>query len=340
MADTRPHGPRTFGFAPDGSPVMRTAITGGGLSAQIITWGAGLQDVRRAGTPHPLVLGSPDLAAYQGPMRYFGAVVGRVANRIAGGTAMLEGKRLTLDRNEDGRTTLHGGTRGTSQYNWRLDGQDEGACRLSLRLPDGEGGFPGAMDLAATYAIEEVAGGAALTLTLEATTDRPTFCNLASHAYWTLDGGPDLSAHSLRIAAGSYLPVDAARIPVAGPPVPVAGTGFDYRAARPLPGPEPLDHNFCLDVSGEGLHPACALSAGGLALEIETTEPGLQVYDAARMDTGAAATLHGRPYGAHAGLALEPQRWPDAPNRPDFPSVALRPGETYRQRSRFIIRAL
>lgn len=321
--------PQVFGTAPDGAPVQRVVLERAGTRAAVMTWGASLQDFRRAGLAHPLVLGSPDFAAYPGPMRYFGATVGRVANRIAGGRAPLGGRMLTLDRNDGDRNTLHGGYTGCSDVNWVLDGHDDHACRLTRVMPDGEGGFPGTLALTVTYALD---AAGALVIGMEGRTDAPTFCNLAHHGYWTLDGAADLSGHRLAVGAAEYLPVDAASIPQ-GAPHPVADTRFDFRRARPvrLPGDAPLDHNFCL----EGTAPACILSTDSATLTVTTTAPGLQVYDGAGLDTGGAATHHGTPYGPHAGLALEPQGWPDAPNRPDFPGVALMPGDTYRQTTRF-----
>lgn len=324
--------PKTLAAAPDGSAVLRVGIANGGARAWLITWGGSLQDFRAAGARNSLVLGSDDFAAYLGPMRHFGAIVGRVANRIARGRAMLDGTVLTLDRNEGGRTTLHGGAAGSSVCNWRLEGYDATSCRMSLRLPHGQGGFPGTLDIVATYSVD---AAGALDLQLEGRTDRPTFCNLASHGYWTLDGAADLGGHRLQIAADRYIPVDAEKIPL-GAPAPVAGTPFDFRASRSVSGG--LDHCFCLGDSARGMRSACTLGAADLELALSTTAPGLQVYDGAHLSSAPFPGHHGAPYGARAGVALEPQHWPDAPNNPAFPSVLLRPGETYCQRSRFHVR--
>ncbi|WP_417723784.1 aldose epimerase family protein [Salipiger sp.] len=325
----------TFGTAPDGSAVLRARIEGGGMSAAIMTWGASLQDLRMRGVGHPLVLGAPDLAPYLTVMRHFGAIAGPVANRIAGGRAPLDGQILQFDRNERDRTTLHGGAQGTSRSNWTLDEAGSDRCRLSIRLPDAWCGFPGPMEIAATYRLDPEG---ALVLELEASTAAPTFCNLAHHSYWCLDGSGSIDSHRLTIPAESYLPVDADLIPQGGP-VPVAGTRFDFRAPRAVtaPGEAGVDHNFCLR-DATGLRTACVLTGVGLCLTVTTTEPGLQVYDGSGMNTGSVAGLGGHPYGPRAGIALEPQRWPDAPNRPDFPSVRLDPGQVYRQVSRFHVR--
>lgn len=316
-----------FGTAPDGSAVHTVAIEGGGLSVRLITWGATVQDVRLAGIRHPLVLGSEDFAAYLGPMTYFGAIVGRVANRIAKGRAVLDDRELMLDRNEDGVTTLHGGQDGCASVNWRLDGYDAKSCRMSVCLPDGQAGFPGNLDIVAEF---RTPGEGALEIELSATTDAATFCNLAHHGYWCLDGRADLRGHRLTVHADSYLLVDAERIPT-GEQRDVSGSAFDFRkAASPVlrPGSD-LDHNFCLE--GEGLRAAALLETDNIALEILTTEPGLQVYNGGRLDTSPFVGLGGDVYGPFAGIALEPQGWPDAPNNPDAPSVRLDAGGKYQQ---------
>ena len=323
-----------FGTAPDGSPVRRAVLSNGGTTAAVMTWGASLQDFRLAGFDRSLVLGSPEVPPYLGPMRHFGAIVGRVANRIAGGRAVLDGQDLTLERNENGRTTLHGGATGTSVSNWQLDDCDATSCRLSIRVPDGAGGFPGTLDLAALYRLGE---DGALTLEIEGRTDAPTFCNPAHHSYWALT--PRLADLRLRVDAERYLPVDADKIPL-GPPAPVAGTRFDFRTPRRVTGRDdaPLDHNFCL-TQGGGVRFACRLEGGPLRLDIATDAPGVQVYDGAGIDSGDAPTHTGKPYRAHAGVAIEPQGWPDAPNHAEYPQITLRPGETFHQVSRFHVTA-
>jgi aldose 1-epimerase len=317
-----------FGHSPDGARVDRVSISNGGVTARIITWGASLQDFRHDAVPHPLVLGSPSLAPYLTRMLYFGAIAGRVANRIAGGSAMLEGRRLTLERNDKGRSTLHGGSRGSTSVNWTLEDIAPTSCQMSVVLPDGQGGFPGAVTITVVYALNDQG---ALSVDLTARTDAPTFCNLAHHSYWNLDGSADISRHKLWVNADRYLPLDGDQIPLDAP-LAVAGTPFDFR--QPRTPDTRLDHNFCLN-DALGLRPACTFEGGGLRLTVETTEPGLQVYDGFGIDTQGDLGLQGAPYGSRAGLALEPQRWPDAPNHPDFPSILLRPDQTYRQTSVF-----
>ncbi|NDV01284.1 aldose epimerase family protein [Pseudoroseicyclus tamaricis] len=318
-----------FGRAPDGADVERVTIRGGGLEAKIISWGATLQDLRLEGVDHPLVLGSEDLSAYLGTMLYFGALVGRVSNRIDRGEAELDGERVVLDRNEP-FATLHGGPFGAGEKNWRFTHVGEDRVSLTLRMPDGEGGFPGNLDVTAHMAV----GPDGLSLDVEAVTDAPTFCAFAHHTYWNLSGEETIDDHLMTIPAESYHPVDDHQIPL-GPAEPVAGTRFDFRTGRPVhrTGDAVLDHNLC--PAGQGLRHVCALEAGGLRLDITSDMPGLQVYEGVLVDTAPHRGLTGEAYGPRAGLALEPQMYPDSPNQPAYPPVTLRPGETWRQRARF-----
>ena len=330
-----PDRPAGVGTAPDGAPVLRADIAGGGARASVLSWGATLQDLRVDGIGHSVVLGGPDIGAYFGKMRYFGAVVGPLANRVAGGRLEIDGDVHQLDLNERGRTTLHGGTGGFGARNWEITEHADDRVVLGLEHPDGLSGFPGPIRAEVAYSLD---GQGALTIEIAGETGRPTVFGPAFHGYWSLDGAPDLSGHLLRIEADRYLPVDENLIPT-GEPAPVAGTGFDYREPRaPDMG---LDHNFCLaDASApasDTLRPACTLTAGKVRLEVETTEPGLQVYTGRKIATDPHPGHGGAPYGANAGIAIEPQFWPDAPNHPGYPSPVLRPGETYRQVSRFAV---
>lgn len=335
MDDRSPFAP---GVAPtgavlDGRPVERITISNGRLTAVVLTRGAILQDLRLAGVPHALTVGSPDVGAYAGALGYFGAIVGPVANRIAGGTAVLDGRRFDFEKNEYGRT-LHSGPPGTHARNWEIDLATPAQVVLTLNLPEGTGGFPGNRAIAARYA---VVAEDTLELRIAATTDAPTWINFASHAYWNLDGTPTLAGHRLQIAADRYLPTDATAL-VTGEIALVDGTPFDFRTPRPIgPGTKPrLDHNFCLADHRRPIAGALTLTgASGLALTVSTTEPGVQVFDAAPIDGGGARDHAGRPIGSFAGLAIEPQGWPDAPNRTDFPSVVLRGGHAYEQVSQF-----
>ena len=326
-ADIRP-----FGSLVDGRAVQAVRLHHGQLSVCVLTLGAIVQDVRLAGAPWPLTLGSDQITAYEGPMQYNGAIVGPVANRIAGAGAPCQGRVLQLEANENGRTSLHGGFSGTHGQIWQIVAASPDSLTLRLSLPDGQGGYPGNRQIEATYALT---GAATLALTLTGTTDRPTLMNLANHSYWTLDGRPTVAGHTLQIAAAAYLPVDDDRIPI-GVVTAVAGTRFDLNSPRQLQQTEDYDHNWCLAPAPRDLSFACRLTGqSGVRLTMATTEPGLQVYDAARLDTAPHLGLSGQPYGRHAGLAIEAQRWPNAPHQPDFPSVALVPGQDYRQLTRW-----
>jgi len=324
---------RRFGILQDGRTVEAVRLKRGELSVTVLTLGAILQEVRLAGAPWSLTLGSDQIAAYdQGPMGYNGAVVGPVANRIAGAKAPLDGRMLGFEANENGVTCLHGGSSGLATQVWQI--ADAGASHLTLRLTlaDGTGGFPGNRVCEAAFVL---GADGDLTLTLRATTDAPTLMNLTNHSYWSLDGKPTTAGHRLRVAAEAYLAVDADRIP-AGAPQKVEGTVFDLRAGRVPDLTEGYDHNWCLATARRPLSFAAEMTGtSGVRMVMETTEPGLQIYDGARMETAPHPGHSGQPYGANAGIALETQGWPDAPNRPDFPSVRLDPGQNHAQVTRW-----
>lgn len=318
-------------WAPDGTPIRRVSFENGGARAYVLTYGATLQALQIEGIAHSVILGSSDPTAYIERMRYFGGIVGPLANRVAAGRLVVDGRARQLDRNENGRTTLHGGAEGFGTRNWEIVETAADRVTLSLQHPDGLCGFPGTIEVMVTYGLDT---RGVLTIEFEGRTGRPTVFGPAFHGYWSLDGKPDLTEHRLCIDADRFLAVDEDMIPT-GEPTPVAGTAFDYR--EPRTPDRALDHNFCLsDRRGQMRH-ACTLEAGDLRLDIETTEPGLQVYTGRKIATAPFAGHSGYPYCANAGIALEPQLWPDAPNHPSYPSPILRPGETYRQVSRFTV---
>ena len=284
------------------------------------------------GIDHALVVGSRDFDTYLGPLKYAGAIVGRVANRIAGGRATLDGRVWQFDRNENGRTTLHGGSSGAGERNWTLREHDRVSCEMAVTLRDGQDGFPGNLAITARYALAE---DGVLTVTLRAGTDAPTFCNLAHHSFWNLDGRPDHSHHILRIPADRYLALDQDNIPQ-GAPMDVVGSRFDFRHGRQIVRPDDagIDHCLCFD-DAQDLRPLCRLEAGGIQLQISSHEPGLQVYDGRHFNAAQIVGHEGQSVGRYAGVALEPQQWPNAPNRPDCPGVRLDPGETYQQTSTY-----
>ncbi|WP_138464679.1 aldose epimerase family protein [Poseidonocella sp. HB161398] len=322
-----------FGRAPCGRAVERIEISGGGLTAAFLTWGATLQDLRLAGTPFPLVLGSDRFAPYLDSLLYSGALVGRFSNRLGGGRFAIDGRTYQTDRNSLGRHTLHGGQEGSGQMLWRIE--DHGPDRLTLVLvvPDGHMGFPGDLEVRAHISLP---GEGTLALSVVANCNRPTPCSFAQHSYFNLDDSAEITGHQLQIHAGHYLPVDTDLIPT-GEIADVTGTRFDFRTARAV-GHSGYDHNFCTSFARGELRPVAELSspASGLHLTVETTEPGLQFYDGAHLDIREG--LNGRLHGSKSGIALEAQAWPDAPNFPGAPETILRPGTPLRQELRYVFR--
>ena len=245
---------------------------------------------------------------------YAGAVCGRYANRIANAQFPLDGRIVKLVANHGGNT-LHGGARGFDKYEWEAR-EDASGVTFTMTSPDGDQGFPGALDAWAHYSLE----GDTLTLALKAQCSAPTVVNLTNHAYWNLAGGGDARGHILQIAADHYLPVDENLIPLDGITA-VAGTDFDFRSPRVIATEK--DHNFCLTGERGKLRPVAMLRdpQSGRRLDFSTTEAGLQLYTAQHFSA---------PLTRYGGVALEAQTWPDAPNNAAFPSAVLRPGETYR----------
>ncbi|MBL8579573.1 MAG: galactose mutarotase [Mesorhizobium sp.] len=324
-----------FGTTADGKPVHRFGITGGGLTAHVMTWGASVQDLRLAGHDAPLVLGFDTFEPYPQYSSYMGAIAGRYANRIANGQFTIDGKTYQADKNFLGKHTLHGGSHSYGKQVWDVASHGVDFVTLSLRDPDGAMGFPGNLDVVCTYRVK---AGGVLSVELTATTDKPTLCNLAHHSYFNLDdgGSGDILGHSMVIPAGAYLPVDDELIPT-GVVQPVDDTAFDFRKPRAVDleeeGEQVLyDHNFCLHSDKGPLRQATWVkgATSGVEMEVWSTEPGVQFYAGAKIERPVPGH-EGRMYKAYAGLALEPQVWPDSPNRAYFPQALLRPDEVYRQ---------
>jgi aldose 1-epimerase len=309
-----------FGTTAAGLAVQAVTLSSGALRVRILTLGAVLQDVRLAGVAHSLTLGSDNVADYEGPMRFHGSLIAPVANRLRDGRAPIAGVEHKFQSSPGHPDALHSGPAGTHLKVWRLDEAAVDKATLSLDLPDGEGGFPGNRQIRATYALQ----GDTLRMEVAAETDKPTLFNAANHSYWNLDASANWQGHRLRIAADHYLPADAAVLPT-GEIAAVAGTAFDFREGRTAgPGNPPLDTCFCLSRGRVALRPVLELTgASGLRMELSTTEPGVQIYDG----SGAARPGHAK----GEGVAIEAQGWPDAPNNPGFPSIALNPGDTYHQ---------
>ncbi|MBD8868832.1 aldose epimerase family protein [Nocardioides donggukensis] len=308
-----------FGSLPDGRPVHRVVVgEPPGPVLHVLDLGATVHRLEVTGPDgvrRNVVLGLPTPEAYLAGSGYVGGTIGRYANRIAGGCFPLAGTQVRVGAHDRGNH-LHGGPDGFDRRLWEVAEVAADRCQLVLHSPDGDQGFPGNLTARARFEVDE----REVRLTLEAETDAPTVVNLTSHAY--LDLGAGVVDHlRLQVAADDYTPVGDTGIPRAGHE-PVAGTRFDVREPTRIGGTV-LDHNLVL--RGSGLRHVATLSAPatGLQVELSTDQPGLQVYTGDQL----AAPLRPR-----AGIALEPQLFPDTPNRPDFPSATLRPGETYRSR--------
>ncbi len=330
-----------FGVGPGGEGVELVTLAHGAITVEILTYGGIVRRVLmpdRHGAVANVVLGRPTLADYlTDNSPYLGALVGRYANRIGGGAFVLDGVRYQLDRNE-GSTTLHGGSRGFESAVWEvLDGAvEDGPPLVRLRhvSPAGEMGFPGTLTTTATYALR---ADGTLAIELDATTDAPTVVSLTSHGYWNLagEGSGTIDGHVLCIHADHHTPIDEALIPT-GTVEPVAWTDLDFRRPSEI-GARPLEANYVLEAAGSGrLAHAADLSApgSGRRLSLWTSAPGLQVYSADKLDGSLGGTT-GTPLVARSGLALEPQSFPDSPNRPRFPSTELYPGDTYHWAAEF-----
>jgi aldose 1-epimerase len=331
-----------WGRAPDGAPIERFELSGArDLRVVLASWGATLVRVLapdRHGTVGDVVLGFDALAGYTGANPYLGGTIGRHANRIAGARFSLHGRVVELGANEPPHH-LHGGFRGFDRRPWRaraFAGPAAAGVVFQRSSPAGEEGYPGRLEVEARYTLTHAGE---LHVEFEARTDAPTVVSMTQHAYWNLrDGGAgDMLDHELEIAADFYTPVDREGIPTGGR-APVAGTALDFRTPRRLRDalherPAGLDHNLALRGGGGALAFAARLRdpASGRALELATTAPGLQLYAGGGLD-GRCVGRGGVAYRRHAGLCLEPQRFPDAPNQPAFASSSLEPGERYLER--------
>ncbi|WP_328890445.1 aldose epimerase family protein [Streptomyces sp. NBC_00316] len=327
-----------------------TLDSGTGVQAEILTYGGILHSLTvpdSTGAAVSVVRSLAGLDDYTGKNPFFGALIGRFANRIAHGRFTLDGTTHEIPANDRGHA-LHGGPDGFHTRMWQATGHttdDTAVVRLTLHSPDGDMGFPGALDVTATYTLD-TAGTLAIDYT--ATTDRATVVNLTNHAYFNLTADGDILGHRLQVDADTYLPVDADGIPQ-GPAADVCGTPFDLTAPHTigeriaLPDGQltlagGFDHCWIVREDGtpETLRRAARLSAPETdrIMEVWTTEPGVQVYTANQLDGSLNGTA-GRRHDRHSALCLETQHLPDSPNRPDYPSTVLRPGETACSRTEF-----
>jgi aldose 1-epimerase len=336
------------GTLADGSAVEVISLTNSqGVSAKILTYGATLQSLSgpdKDGRQADVLLGYDDLKDYVDHPNYFGVTVGRYANRIAGGTFSLDGKTYQLPLN-DKTNTLHGGGKGFDKQVWKVVSIKSGPVAtlvLALTSADGDSGYPGKLDTTVTYTLDEAGN---LGISFDAKTDKPTIVNMTNHAIFNLAGEGSADGalgHLLTIPAKAYTPVDGALIPT-GELKPVEGGVFDFRTPRRVAdgirdGRDPqivagrgYDHNWALD---KGVTKTPQLAArledpvSGRVLEVLTTEPGVQFYAGNFLD-GTLVGKGGHLYRMGDGIALEPQKFPDAPNKPDFVSARVDPGKPY-----------
>jgi aldose 1-epimerase len=331
-----------FGKTPAGVPVhVYTLRNANGMEARILDYGGTIVSLTapdRSGHYADVVLGFDSLEGYLKPNNpYFGAMIGRYGNRIAHGKFELDGVTYKLATN-DGPNTLHGGKVGFDKVVWKVTKSGATQLELSYLSHDGEEGYPGNLQVTALYTLTP---DNTLRLDYTAVTDKATPVNLTQHSYFNLRGHGDILAHVLQIPASRFTPVDSTLIPT-GELRPVAGTPFDFRQPTPigarinasdeqLTNGKGYDHNWALDKPPGQLGVVARVSEPetGRVLEVSSTEPGLQFYsgnflDGSNKGKGAVA------YARRSGLALEPQHFPDSPNHANFPSVILKPGDTYR----------
>jgi aldose 1-epimerase len=323
----------------DQAPVFEVTIASqAGASAKILTWGAVVRDlvVPASNGLQRVVLGLNTIEDYVAYSPSFGAVPGRFANRIANGRFVLDGITYELERKPGQKHTLHGGPHGFGHRIWKLGAYDTSSVELVLESPDGDAGFPGNLTATCVYRLIEPA---TLRVELSAVSDRPTVVNLTQHSYFNLDGSPDILDHELTLFADFYTPADSELIPT-GEIRAVAGTPYDFRGPRTVRDSAltPYDTNFvaALQWDEDGLAQIAAVRSpkNGLTMSLFSTEPGVQFYSAAPLNVPVPG-LNGQKYGAHAGLALEPQAFPDSPNRRHFTNCVLRPEDEYQHVSEF-----
>lgn len=343
---TRPSLTRApFGVTRDGQAVEVFALRNAhGVEARIINYGGTVLSLKvpdREGQFGDVVLGYDTLAEYEKASPYFGCLIGRYGNRIANGRFTLNGRTYQLATN-DGPNHLHGGIKGFDKVVWKVERAEitpEGPqVVLSYLSRDGEEGYPGNLRVTATYTLTR---DNALRLDYRATTDQDTIVNLTQHSYFNLAGHGDILGHIVYIHADRFTPVDATLIPT-GELRPVQGTPFDFRkptaiGARIHQDDEQLrygrgyDHNWVINKKPHelALHARVYEPTTGRVLEVLSTEPGLQFYSGNFLD-GTLRGKYGIVYAHRTGFCMEPQHFPDSPNKPHFPSVVLRPGQEYK----------
>jgi aldose 1-epimerase len=330
----------TFGQTTDGKQVELYTLTNpNGLRARITSYGATLVSLEapdRDGKLADVVLGFDTLDGYLKGHPYLGVIAGRYANRIGKGKFVLNGVEYKLAVN-NGPNHLHGGIKGFDKVLWKLEDikakSDEAFVKLSYLSADGEEGYPGNLACTVTYTLTK---DDELKISYEAKTDKTTIINLTNHAYWNLagQGNGDILNHELMINADKFTPVDNGLIPT-GEIKPVKDSPMDFTKPMAIGSridqvPGGYDHNYVLNSGGGSLALAARVyePTSGRVLEIHTTEPGIQLYTGNFLD-GSLTGKSGKVYKKHYGFCLETQHFPDSPNKPDFPSVVLKPSQKY-----------
>lgn len=338
-----------FGTMPDGAAVdVYTLKNANGLEVKAIGYGARITSLKapdRNGAFADVVLGFDNLDGYLQENPYFGSIVGRYGNRIGKAQFTLDGKKYTLAKN-NGPNHLHGGVKGFDKLPWKVSPvEGQNALAFDLVSADGDEGYPGTLTMKVTYTLTDANE---LIVDYHATTDKPTPVNLTQHSYFNLAGhnSGEILGHELTINADRYTPVDATLIPT-GELAPVEGTPFDFRKSTAigarinndhpqLKAGKGYDHNWVLNRSGAGVQLAARVvePKSGRTLDVTTEEPGMQFYAGNFLD-GTLKGKGGHVYPFRGGFCLETQKYPDSPNKPNFPSSILRPGETYKTRTVF-----
>jgi Galactose mutarotase and related enzymes len=331
----------SFGKLSDGTEIEQYTLGNAkGAVAKVITYGATLTELwipDKSGKNADVVLGFDKIDGYAGDQPYFGAIVGRYANRIAKGKFTLDGKEYSLFVN-NGPNSLHGGKVGFNRKVWKAEPvkvAHGAAVKFTYVSADGEEGYPGTLTVEATY---ELTDDSAVKISYRASTDKPTVINLTNHSYFNLSGAGsgDVLKNVLQLNADRYTPVGDTLIPT-GELKSVAGTPFDFRKPTPIgdrsgkiPGIAGYDHNFVLNGKAGTLQRIGNLSdpASGRSMEIWTTEPGVQLYIGIGLDGSNKGV--GGAYQKFGAVCLETQHFPDSPNHPTFPSTVVRPGQDYR----------
>ncbi len=328
-----------FGQTRDNETVQIVEISGGGLTASVMSWGAGIQNLHLKGHNVPLVLGFSSFDDYLEHSPYFGVNAGRSINRIRDGKLVIDGVVHQVEKNYRGKHSLHGGSQGVGSRNWTFVAVSKDEAVLEIRCPDGNMGFPGNLDIRCTY---RVSGKGILSVLFEAVTDKPTICNLAHHSYFNLDDGglTECLDHQVKIVADAYLPTDEDLIPD-GRVLPVEASDFDFRKLRPIRrkvGAKQViyDNTWCVAPHRGPLRHVVHVEAAqsDVMLDVWTSEAGAHLYAGNTIPVGPAG-ISGTAYFPYAGFCIETQGWPDSSHYPYFPQDILRPGETLRQETEY-----